>query len=120
MITRADALVILLACGLVAGTYAWLWSPGAPATQVRVISGNEEVARLPLDKAQQLEITGPAGITVVEIADGAARCAASPGTQGICQSAGWLKRAGDMAVSLPNRVIIEVLGDETEFDSMNY
>ncbi|SEP75650.1 hypothetical protein SAMN05421693_10551 [Ectothiorhodospira magna] len=118
--TRADGLVILLAILLVMGSYVWLWTPATPATQVRVVAGDREIARLPLDQPRQLEVTGPAGITVVEIRDGAARCAASPGSQGICQQAGWLRQAGDMAVSLPNRVIIEVLGDEWAFDSVNY
>ncbi|EHQ51808.1 MULTISPECIES: NusG domain II-containing protein [Ectothiorhodospira] len=120
MMTRADAFVILMAVLLVAGSYAWLWTPATPATQVRVVAGDREIARLPLDQPRQLEVSGPAGITVVEIRDGAARCAASPGSQGICQQAGWLRQAGDMAVSLPNRVIIEVLGDEWVFDSVNY
>ncbi|MFP4160649.1 MAG: NusG domain II-containing protein [Ectothiorhodospira sp.] len=118
--TRGDALVILLAAVLVAGAYALLWSPATPATQVRIVSGEREIARLPLDEPRRLEVSGPAGITVVEIRDGAARCAVSPGARGICQRAGWLREAGDMAVSLPNRVIIEVLGETGRFDSINY
>lgn len=118
--TRGDALVILLAAALVATAYALLWSPSTPASQVRIVSGEREIARLPLDEPRRLEVPGPAGITVVEIRDGAARCAASPGSRGICQRAGWLRQAGDMAVSLPNHVLIEVLGDRERYDSINH
>lgn len=120
MISRADALVILLAASLVVGSSAWLWTPAAPGAQVRVIQSEREILRLPLNRDDMVDVTGPAGITRVEIRDGAARCAVSPGIHGICQSAGWLQQAGDVAVSLPNRIIIEVLGAPADFDSMNH
>ncbi|ACL73980.1 NusG domain II-containing protein [Thioalkalivibrio sulfidiphilus] len=124
--TRGDGLVVICACLLVGLSYVQFW--GAPddgtttaTREVRILSGGTEFARLPLDRDALVEVPGPAGITRVEIADGAARCAASPGSQGICQRAGWLREAGDMAVSLPNRVLIEVLGEaERSFDSVNY
>lgn len=120
--TRGDALVILAAMLLVGWSFTAFWTTAGPgAAEVRIVSGDEEFARLPLDRDAHVEVPGPAGITRVEIADGAARCASSPGHAGICQRAGWLREAGDMAVSIPNRVLIEVLGEaESRFDSINY
>lgn len=120
--TRGDTLVLLAAAILVGWSYTQFWgTPGLPAGEVRIVAAGEEYARVPLDRDARIEVPGPAGVTRVEIADGAARCAASPGSAGICQRAGWLRHAGDMAVSLPNRVLIEVLGEgERRFDSVNY
>lgn len=120
--TRGDALVILAATLLTGWTYTqFLGGPGGAAVEVRVVAGGEEFARLPLDTDARIDVPGPAGVTRVEISDGAARCARSPGSQGICQRAGWLREAGEVAVSVPNRVLIEVLGDrEPRFDSVNY
>jgi hypothetical protein len=120
--TRGDALVILAAALITGWTYTQFWvDPGGAAAEVRIVAGGEEFARLPLDTDARIDVPGPAGITLVEITDGAARCARSPGSQGICQRAGWLRVAGDTAVSLPNRVLIEVIGKaEPSFDSVNY
>jgi hypothetical protein len=62
----------------------------------------------------------PAGVTEIEIQPGRARCLRSPGSQGICEAAGWLERPGDMAVSLPNRLMLQVRGARSDFDSMHY
>ncbi|OOG28577.1 hypothetical protein B1C78_01695 [Thioalkalivibrio denitrificans] len=120
--TRADTLVVLAAALLVGWSYTQFWGTlSTPGAEVRIVAGGEEFARLPLNTDTRLDVPGPAGVTLVEISDGAARCARSPGAAGICQRSGWLREAGDMAVSLPNRVLIEVLGDaETRFDSINY
>ena len=120
--TRADTLVVLLAALLVGWSYTQFWgAPSVTGAEVRIVAGGEEYARLPLHTDTRVDVPGPAGITHVEIADGAARCARSPGAAGICQRSGWLKEAGDMAVSIPNRVLIEVLGEaEVRFDSINY
>ena len=118
--SRADALVLIMAAGLVAFSYASFWAPSAPGSELRIVQGDSELMRLSLASDQMLEVAGPAGITQVEIRDGAARCASSPGPRGICEGAGWLREAGDVAVSLPNRLIIEVLGQAERFDSLNY
>ncbi|HSP01726.1 MAG TPA: NusG domain II-containing protein [Thioalkalivibrio sp.] len=121
--TLGDGLVILCAVVLVGISYQQFWTgaPDGPASELRIVAAGDEFARLPLDQPRSLDVPGPAGITRVEVADGAARCAESPGTQGICQRAGWLRQPGDMAVSLPNRVLIEVLGEaDRHFDSINY
>lgn len=119
-VTRGDIVVILLAALLVAGLHSGQWRDGGPADRVRIVTGEAEFAVLSLAADRVVDVPGPLGTTVVEIRDGAARCAASPGAQGICQRAGWLRHGGDIAVSLPNRVLIEVLGGAPRYDSINF
>lgn len=118
--TRGDAFVILLGALFVAMLHAGQWQGGGPADRVRIVAGENEFAVLPLSTDRVVDVPGPLGVTVVEVRDGAVRCAASPGAQGICQRAGWLRDSGDMAVSLPNRVLIEVLGGMPRYDSINF
>lgn len=65
----------------------------------------------PLDSNVTLEIAGPIGVSIIEIADGAVRFLDSPCRDRICVAAGWLSDAGQWAACLPNRVFVSVSGD---------
>ncbi|WP_006787153.1 NusG domain II-containing protein [Thiorhodospira sibirica] len=105
----------------VLSSYLLLWRPGSgESLQARIITADREFARLALDQPQFLEVPGPAGITLVEVREGAVRCVNSPGIQGICQRSGWLREPGDTAISLPNRIIIEIISTEHAFDSIHF
>ena len=116
--TRGDLVVILLGLLFVGGLHLMSGTGDGPADSVRIIAGGEEYAVLPLAADRRIDVPGPLGITVVEVRDGAARCAASPGPNGICQRAGWLRHSGETAVSLPNRVLIQVTGGTPRYDSI--
>lgn len=120
LLRPADALVLALALALLGVLYARLWGDGGAGAEVRISVDGREFARLPLAGARTVEVPGPAGITVVEVRDGRARCAASPGPQHLCERAGWLARGGDVAIGLPNRVAIEILARERHFDGFTY
>lgn len=92
------------------------------ATRYLVIrQAGQEPQRHALTEWQQLAIPGRAGVTQVEMAPGRARCLHSPGAQGICEAAGWLERPGDMAVSLPNRLTLQIEGSRPgPFDSVHF
>jgi len=47
---------------------------------------------------------------VIEVAAGKARVVDSPCRDRLCARAGWLERPGDVAVCLPQRVIVEIRG----------
>lgn len=116
-----DGVLITIAGLCVLASYLLLWQPrSGEVLQVRIITAEREFARLALNQPQLLEVPGPAGITLVEIREGAVRCVNSPGIQGICQRSGWLREPGDTAVSLPNRVIIEIISSERAFDSIHF
>jgi len=47
---------------------------------------------------------------VIEIGGGRARVTDSPCRDRLCMRAGWLERPGDVAICLPQRVIVEIRG----------
>ena len=115
-----DALIGTLATGVVAAAFALAYTPPGEARVLVISQAGAAPQHEPLDRARVLEIAGPAGITRIEIEPGRARCADSPGRQNICESSGWLQAHGEVAVSLPNRLTLQVRGPEPGFDSMHY
>ncbi len=118
--TRADRLLLAASLALLAALYRGLWFGDRQAAEVRITVEGREFARISLFENRLVEVPGPAGITVVEIRDGRARCLSSPGPQHLCERAGWLARGGDSAVGLPNRVSIEILAPDRRFDTFTY
>lgn len=74
----------------------------------------------PAQPPRLIERRGPAGITVIEIAEGRVRCLRSPGAQRICERAGWLEAAGDTAISLPNRLRLTIIDPAAHFDAIHF
>jgi len=56
----------------------------------------------------------------VEIDENRARIAGSPCRDQICVRAGWLERPGELAVCLPQRVIVEMRGGRGNYDGIAY
>jgi hypothetical protein len=114
-----DWLVIFISMWLVIMLFQTFWQ-SAPATKLRIRSGNSIYATLSLDQARSLNITGPLGTSRIVIDHGRARVASDPGPRQYCVKQGWLTRAGEVAMCLPNQVSIELLGAEKAYDSLNY
>ena len=103
---RALILGILVAS---ASFIPWLQS-GRPGQAAIVRLENEVVATLSLKKEVEYSVWGPLGETVVQVKDGKVRVLSDPGPQQLCVRQGWISRAGDMLVCLPNRVMVHIPG----------
>lgn len=111
---------LILATSLAAVTWLFLalWS-AQPAGKVRIRAGNQVVATYSLNQQRSLDVPGPLGISHIVIDRGRVRVASDPGIHQYCVKQGWLSRAGEIAMCLPNRVSVELLG-ERNYDSLNY
>jgi hypothetical protein len=114
-----DWLVLGLGLGLVVLLFATLWKP-EHAAKLRIRSGDKVFATLSLDQERVLEIPGPLGASRVVVSQGKVRFMRSPCRNQYCVHQGWLQRAGQVAVCLPNQVSLELLGGEKAYDSLNY
>ena len=125
-----DSLVVLLSFLLVGTSFAVIYpttfrSEESLPTQstdrhLALIQAGQPVQRIALTPDRIIAISGPAGITEIEISGGRVRCLHSPGPQGICAQAGWLEQEGELAVSLPNRLMLQIQGREPIYDSIVY
>ncbi len=115
-----DFIAAVLALGLIAAAAVTAYTGGVGGTFLRVQSPSGEYV-YDLDTDADLEFEGPIGITRVEIADGKAKVVSSPCREQICVNSGPLKDGGDWNACLPNRILLEVTGeDKADVDAFSY
>lgn len=118
-IRPGDWAVVAGAAFAVAASFPLLWSGGA-AERAVVRSAGRVVAELPLGRDRTLAVAGPLGESVVRVQGGRARVESDPGPRQYCVRQGWLDRAGDTALCLPNQVSVELVGRSRPYDSLSY
>lgn len=118
-IRPGDWAVVAGAAFAVAASFPVLWSGGA-AERAVVRSAGRVVAELPLGRDRTLAVAGPLGESVVRVQGGRARVESDPGPRQYCVRQGWLDRAGDTALCLPNQVSVELVGRSRPYDSLSY
>jgi hypothetical protein len=101
------------------GTAFWQPATGFP-DMVRVRAGGALVAELDPRLTRRLEVLGPLGTSVIEVANGRARVASDPSPRQLCVRQGWLAQAGEFALCLPNQVSVELLGRQRRHDTIVY
>jgi hypothetical protein len=114
-----DWLVIIVSLILVFGAFQTLWH-SEHAAKLRIRQGDAIYATLSLDQERAIDIHGPLGNSRIVIHHGRARFEHSPCTNQYCVHQGWLSRAGQVAICLPNQVGLELLGSNKPYDSLNY
>jgi len=120
MIGRTDIVVLALAAMLTAALYPAIWGSGGRAASATVWVDGRTVTRVALDRARTLRIDGRLGKSVIEVAPGRIRVTDSPGRRKLCVRLGWLSHAGESAVCLPNRVVVQIAGTEPTYDAVNF
>ncbi|MEJ2644360.1 MAG: NusG domain II-containing protein [Gammaproteobacteria bacterium] len=117
--TRADLVAVILAVALLPVLYLHFWSGGGFAEQVRIQEGNQPPHYYSLARDQRIRVHGPLGDSVLEILHGRVRFVSSPCRNKICVHSGWLSRAGESTACLPNRVSVQIIGQDPRFDAIN-
>ena len=110
LVTFADRLVlyVLVGTALVLLLVGGRREDGA-AVRIEGDGGFELLA--PLGSDRTVEVEGPRGTTVVEVADGEARVVSSPCPHQLCVKMGAVRIPGRSVVCVPNRVVVTVEGD---------
>ena len=110
MIKAGDILILALAAAGVGASYGAFW-----ASRV----GRQVVEQVALDTDRELTVQGAIGVSHLTVHDGRIRFTESPCPGRYCIHAGWLSRTGQVAACLPNGIVVEILGDEREYDAIN-
>jgi len=114
-----DWLTIAASLLFVLYLFVSLWS-NERAAKVQIRVGDKVYATYSLDQLRDIHVHGPIGIATIHIAQGKARFSKSPCTNQYCVHQGWLSRAGQAAICLPNQISLELIGDKKPYDSLNY
>lgn len=96
-----------------------LWV-NAPASKLQIRQGSQIIGTYDINQTKELHIHGPIGESQISIADGKVRFKQSPCTNQYCVHQGWLKKAGQVAICLPNQLSLQLLGEDKPYDSLNY
>ena len=118
-VRAGDWLTLLGGLTFVAWLYVATWHGDAPQ-RVIVRAQGKIVAEAGIHENRRIVAHGPLGTSLIEIAGNRVRVASDPGPRQYCVKQGWLSRAGDAALCLPNQVSVELLGTSKRFDSVSY
>jgi len=119
-VTRGDIVVIaVLVAFAVAGFVLAPRAAGVGGHAVVEVEGRR-VLDLPLDRDTAVAVTGPCGDSVIVVENGAVRIGASCCPYRLCMRMGRLRSEGEVAVCVPNRLVVTVRGATggTQFDGV--
>ena len=114
-----DKLVILLGLLLLIYLFQTLWT-NAQAAKVQIQVGDKVYATFSLNQAREVQVKGKLGEATISIANGKVRFAKSPCHSQYCVHQGWLTRAGQASICLPNQISLALIGEAKPYDSLNY
>jgi len=114
-----DWLVIITSFIIVIFLFQKLWVR-EPASQLKIRLANKIIGTYDLNQTRELHIHGALGDSYVSIQQGKARFKQSPCNNQYCVHQGWLSRAGQVAICLPNQISLQLIGAKSPYDSLNY
>lgn len=114
-----DWFIILISIIVVILLFQTLWT-NQPANQLQIRQGDNIIGTYDLNQTRELHIHGPLGDSHISIAQGKVRFSQSPCTNQYCVHQGWLHRAGQVAICIPNQVSLQLIGEKKSYDSLNY
>jgi len=114
-----DGLTIFAGMMLVIYLFLTFWG-GSKGASLIIRSSGKIVEKTDLTRNRNFEISGPLGTTLITVENHRVRVSSDPSPRQYCVKQGWLSRAGEAALCLPNQVSIELLGAARSYDSLSY
>lgn len=102
-------MVFFLSVGVGSGFFFWRKTPVGNVCLIQSWVGHQTIF---LSRDTVITITGPVGKTVVEVKGKRVRVQDSDCRNKICVQTGWIEKSGQMSVCAPNRVIVQIKGQE--------
>jgi hypothetical protein len=122
--TRYDKVLIffLIVAALAGILYTTRLMDSGQGNYAVIMVNREEYSRISLEDAEPAEftVTSPWGYNTVEVGNNRVRIKAASCPDQICVKEGWIGRVNEMAVCIPNRFIIKIIGEETEIDDIAF
>jgi len=114
-----DYLLILMSIIGIVWLFNTLWS-NEQAAKLQIRQGETIIGTYGLNQTLEIEVKGPIGTNTISISNGRARFSKSPCHNQYCIHQGWLNRAGQAAICLPNQISLELIGGTKPYDSLTY
>jgi hypothetical protein len=114
-----DWLIIFASFVAVIFTFQQLWS-FEQASKLKIRQGDQVIGTYDLNQRRELIIHGALGDSLISINQGKVRFKQSPCNNQYCVHQGWLSRAGQVAICIPNQISLQLIGTKNSYDSLNY
>lgn len=112
MKTKTWIAILAAVTAVCLGLSLWLLLPGQPARTVQVISEGKVLYTLSLAEDTQIEVTTDRGTNVITVKDGKVAVTRASCPDGHCMARGFCS-GGTQIVCLPNRLVLEFVGDQS-------
>ncbi len=110
-ITKGDKIIISTVLFINILSIPFIFSTQKKGTDFIIEVENELIGKYSLEKDQLIPVEGKLGITDIEIKNKQVRITRSPCFRKVCIKMGWISHTGKMAVCVPNKVVVRVLGN---------
>lgn len=90
------------------------------ASKLKIRQGNQIIGTYDLNQTRDLHIHGILGDSLISISQGKVRFKQSPCNNQYCVHQGWLNRAGQVTICIPNQISLQLIGAKSSYDSLNY
>lgn len=114
-----DWLVIIIGFVAVIFMFQQFWS-FAPANKLKIRQGNKIIGIYDLNQMREIIVHGAIADAKISILQGKVRFKQSPCNNQYCVHQGWLSRAGQVAICIPNQISLQLIGAKSSYDSLNY
>tara|TARA_B100000767_G_C19519467_1_gene431812 strand:- start:217 stop:603 length:387 start_codon:yes stop_codon:yes gene_type:complete len=114
-----DLFTIIIFIVLTAYLSSILWN-FPQGEYLKIDMGKQEIGSFSLNQNVTKVIEGPVGKTEVIIDSGKVRISKSPCTKKYCIHQGWINQINQSIVCVPNQIYISIIGNQTDYDSLNY
>ena len=114
-----DWFIIFLFCALIVISTKLLWSL-PQGEYLEIYENNKILATYSLNQEITKEINGAKGKTKIIINNGKVRFSSSPCPKKYCIHQGWINKANQTIVCIPNKISISIVGAKSKYDAINY
>ena len=119
IIKPGDWLIIILFCALIIISTKLLWNL-PQGEYLEIYKNNEILGTYSLNQKITKIINGAKGDTTIIIDNGKVRFASAPCAKKYCIHQGWINKANQIIICIPNEISISILGGKKNYDSINY
>jgi hypothetical protein len=119
IIKVGDWFIIILFCALIIIITKLLWNL-PQGEYLEIYKNNEILAVYSLNQKITKIINGEKGETKITIDNGKVRFSSAPCAKKYCIHQGWINKANQIIICIPNKISISILGGKKNYDSINY
>ena len=114
-----DWFIIILFFTLIVISTKLLWN--LPQGQyLEIYKNNEILATYSLNQQITKTINGAKGETKITINNGKVRFSSAPCAKKYCIHQGWINKANQIIICIPNKISISILGGKKNYESISY